>query len=89
MQYNVRLMENGSEICQLDPRSEVLVLARNEVRRVLGAHNQPTKAYVVAGDKVEASGSEPEDDTVLARFAGKTTTIGRLKLEDLDWTKAP
>jgi hypothetical protein len=48
------------------------------------AENQPTKAYLVAGDKVQASDPEPNDDTVLARFAGKKTTIGRLKTEDLD-----
>lgn len=50
--------------------------------------NEPTKAYVVKGDHVEVSESEPTWDTALARYAGKKPTIGRMKLEDLDCPKA-
>jgi hypothetical protein len=50
-----------SNFCQLDPRSQVVVSARNEVQRMLGAKNLPTKAcllltehYPFFGEQVQA-----------------------------------
>ena len=61
MQYNIPVMARKSNICQLDPHSRVLVSARDEVRRVIAACNQPTKAslflpehYPFFGKRVQA-----------------------------------
>ncbi|MBZ4415676.1 hypothetical protein [Myxococcus sp. RHSTA-1-4] len=52
------------------------------------AQNTQRKAFVVAGDSVQAYVPSIEPDLVPARFAGKRVTVGLLRREQLD-CKAP
>jgi len=50
----------------------------------LALDERPTGAYVVAGDRVETGEADPVTDLVVARFVGRRTTLGFLRVADLE-----
>ncbi|MBI2566089.1 MAG: hypothetical protein HYV63_03520 [Candidatus Schekmanbacteria bacterium] len=70
------------------PRSARRPLATCTVKSAkayfLDLAGKPTKKYVISGDRVEATGADPADEIVVARFTGAKVTIGRLAKSDLD-----